>query len=1023
MSRLLKLLASPMLMATLIIAFAVSSAIATFVENDYGTQAAWALVYNSWWFELIMILLTINFLSSIFIRKLYSKEKFAIMLFHIGFVIILFGAGVTRYLGQEGMMHIREGETVNWFTSSDKWLTISVDDEKVLERNVNFTPVSKNRFSKSITHNSQNFKVLLTDYIPNATETIVEHFDGHPIASIVLLHSTGNYPVYIRPGKPLPVSENGIGFSYGENLLDIEFAVSDSGLVAKSLFPTTLKKMSDESTSSISPNSWFVIEPQTIVQSGEIQFVNRGSWKKAKIRMVYNPNTAVKGNDVLAFNIEHQDQVREVFVPVSHVEDNPISETFGDKSLTLKYGPKRVELPFHIRLNQFILDRYPGSDSPSSFTSNVDVIDQQNSKEMPFSIYMNNILNYQGYRFYQSSYDPDELGTYLSVNNDFWGTAITYFGYFILIVGIIWALIAPGSRFRKLLSKPSALAILLLLAIFTLPSYAQNVPSPNPKHAREFGKLMVQDQGGRMKPLSTLSGEVLRKLNRSNSFLGQSPEQIFLSMSAFPDHWQHTPVIHVKNKDLKKILGVRTDLAAFIDFFDHQSGGAYKLSNLVKEAFAVKPSQRTALQKDLIKVDERINVLYMVFSGQMARVFPDATHPNDKWLSLTEASERNAEEDVKIVADLFAQYLISVRDANNSGNWQTAESYLSQIQDYQYGSGSHLMPSRGKVVAEVFSNRMLFFERLIPIYGLTGLVFLVLVFFELFRRSKSLNKVFFVLSSILLVGFLAHTFAIGLRWYIAGRAPLSNGFESMVYVAWAAMLAGFVFAKRSRVVLPATALLSTLTLFVAHLSWMDPEITNLVPVLKSYWLTIHVAIITASYGFFGLSAILGLFNLALFSFKSKSNRELIESQVQNITVINELNLTLGLYLMTIGSFLGAVWANESWGRYWGWDPKETWALITILVYTFILHMRLIPSFKSVFAFNFASLIGIGSVLMTYFGVNYYLSGLHSYAGGDSIPVPSWLLYVVAAVFSLGFFAWYNNKLVEDDLKPKDNQKN
>jgi cytochrome c-type biogenesis protein CcsB len=1018
MSKLFKFLASPMLMAILIIAFAVASAIATFIENDYGTQAAWALVYNSWWFELIMVLLTINFLFSIFIRKLYSREKFAVMLFHIGFVIILIGAGVTRYFGQEGMMHIREGDTVNWFTSTDKWLTIDINNELATKKQVNFTPVSKNRFRRNVEHNSHSFKVVLTDYIPNASETIVEHFDGYPIASIVLLHASGNYPVYIRPGKNLPVSENGIGFSDGKSLLDIEFAVADSGLIAKSLMPTTLRKMSDEHSRSVTENTWFLIEPQVIVQSGDIQFVNRGSWPKAKIRMVYNPNTAVKGNDVLVFNIEHQGLVREMFVPVSQVEDNSIVESFGDLSLSLKYGAKKIVLPFQIRLNQFILERYPGSDSPSSFTSNVDVIDEQNSKKMPFSIYMNNILNYQGYRFYQSSYDPDEKGTYLSVNNDFWGTAVTYFGYFILIIGILWALVAPGSRFRKLLAKPSSTVILLLFVLLASPSFAQNVPSPNPKHAREFGKIMVQDQGGRMKPLSTLSGEVLRKLNRSNSFLGQSPEQIFLSMSAFPDHWQHTPVIRVKNKDLKKILGVRTDLAAFIDFFDHQTGGAYKLGQLVQDAFAIKPSQRTALQKELIKVDEKINVLYMVFSGQMARIFPDANHADDKWLPLTEASERQEDDNVRVIANVFTQYMISVREANNTGKWSVADSYLNQVRDYQYASGSHLMPSKARVRAEVFTNRMLFFERLIPVYGLTGLIFLVLVFIELFRKSKSLNKIFFVLSAILLVGFLAHTFAIGLRWYIAGRAPLSNGFESMVYVAWAAMLAGFVFAKRSRVVLPATALLSTLTLFVAHLSWMDPEITNLVPVLKSYWLTIHVAIITASYGFFGLGAILGLFNLALYSFKSKSNKEMIDTQVQNITVINELNLTLGLYLMTIGSFLGAVWANESWGRYWGWDPKETWALITILVYTFILHMRLIPSFKSVFAFNFASLIGIGSVLMTYFGVNYYLSGLHSYAGGDSIPIPSWLLYVVAAIFSLGFFAWYNNRLVDEELNQK-----
>ncbi|MDD2279738.1 MAG: cytochrome c biogenesis protein CcsA, partial [Bacteroidales bacterium] len=288
---------------------------------------------------------------------------------------------------------------------------------------------------------------------------------------------------------------------------------------------------------------------------------------------------------------------------------------------------------------------------------------------------------------------------------------------------------------------------------------------------------------------------------------------------------------------------------------------------------------------------------------------------------------------------------------------------------------------------------------------------LIIVFIELFYKGNWGKHVFTALAIVLILGFIAQTFAIGLRWYIAGRAPLSNGFESLVYVSWAAMLAGFMFAIRSRVVLPATALLSTLILFVAHLSWMDPEITNLVPVLKSYWLTIHVAVITASYGFFGLGAILGLFNISLYAFQTKKNFANIDRHIKSITVINELNLTLGLYLLTIGSFLGAVWANESWGRYWGWDPKETWALITMLVYAFVLHMRLIPSFKSTFALNFGSLIGIGSVLMTYFGVNYYLSGLHSYAGGDPVPVPRWLFFVVTGLISLSLFAWYNNRMI------------
>ncbi len=1017
MFRVIKFLASPMLMALLIIAFGVSCAIATFVENDFGTSAARALFYNAWWFELIMVFLAINFISSVFTRKLYMKDKLPVLFFHIGFVVIILGAGITRYFGQEGMMHIREGETSKSFTSSEKWLSVKVNDVIVSQKEVYYTPVSRNRFNKSLTINGIKYKIQLTDFIPHAVETVVEHYNGYPIVSLQVIDSKSNRPILIRPEQSLKTEQVSIGF-FGHEKHDIELYLTDSGVVALSYYPLLRRSMLDEEVIEVQANTWFKLERQAFYGTENIQFAYRNHWPNARIKIAYSGNPSIPGLDVLVFNIKYNNESKEVFVPLSEVEDDPIILKTNQIDFSFKYSPVTIVIPFGIKLNRFILERYPGSQSPSSFTSNVIVVDNDDDKNIPYSIYMNNILSYKGYRFYQSSYDPDERGTYLSVNKDFWGTSITYFGYLILIFGIIWSLFAPGTRFRKLITKSASVVLIFWGLILSSSAYSQSHKAPDASHASHFGELAVQDKGGRIKPISTLSGEVLRKLNRSNSFLGQSPEQVFLSMSAFPDQWQHVPVVKIKSKELKAIIGVRSDLVAFVDFFDHQAGSSYKLGRLVQEAFALKPDQRTSLQKDAIKTDEKVNILYMIFSGQMASIFPFPNHPEKRWLSMAEAMDQPDSTEVKVMANHFAEYLQEIRRATQIGNWTEANNSLERILDYQQKYGQQIMPSAGKIRVEVFTNKLLIFERLIPFYGLMGLALLILVFLELFRKSKLGNRLYLVLFSVLLVGFLFHTLAIGMRWYIAGRAPLSNAFETMIYIAWAAMLAGFFFSSRSRVVVPATALLGTLTLFVAHLSWMDPEITNLVPVLKSYWLTIHVAVITASYGFFGLSAILGLFNLGLFSFKNKSNSEMIDKQIENITNINELNLTLGLYLLTIGSFLGAVWANESWGRYWGWDPKETWALITILVYAFILHMRLIPSFKTPFSFNFASLIALGSVLMTYFGVNYYLSGLHSYAGGDSVPIPSWIFFVLAAILSLAFFAWYNNRLVDKDIKNK-----
>jgi cytochrome c-type biogenesis protein CcsB len=289
------------------------------------------------------------------------------------------------------------------------------------------------------------------------------------------------------------------------------------------------------------------------------------------------------------------------------------------------------------------------------------------------------------------------------------------------------------------------------------------------------------------------------------------------------------------------------------------------------------------------------------------------------------------------------------------------------------------------------------------------MVFLIILIIRILTPGLNIKPVTIGVKYLLLMGFLAHTLGLATRWYISGHAPWSNGFESMIYIAWVTMLAGFIFVKKAPFALSATAILSSLTLFVAHLSWMNPEITNLVPVLKSYWLTLHVSIITASYGFLGLGAILGFLNLILYVLKTEKNKISLQEQIVSMSRVVEMALILGLYFLTVGTLLGAVWANESWGRYWGWDPKETWSLITIFIYAFIIHMRQIPGFKSKFALNLFALIGFSSVLMTYFGVNYYLSGLHSYAQGDPVPVPSFVYYSVLTIILLATFAYLNER--------------
>jgi cytochrome c-type biogenesis protein CcsB len=699
----------------------------------------------------------------------------------------------------------------------------------------------------------------------------------------------------------------------------------------------------------------------------------------------------------------------------------PVTTRLGDAEFTLAYGSKNVKIPFSILLRDFQLERYPGSMSPSSFASEVTVLDPANNVEKPYRIFMNNILNYGGFRFFQSSYDKDELGTVLSVNHDFWGTAITYLGYFILAAGLVFNFFSKNSRFRKLakasaeMRKNSAIisvSILMIAGMVSFSASAQENTSFDPlaiaeSHAASFGELLVQDRDGRMKPVNTLSSEILRKIYRKDNILGLNSDQAFLGMISNPSYWQSVPMIKVTDKELKRLIGVDGKYAAFNDFLD-QGMGYYLLSEHVNAALNKKPVERTSFDKDVIKVDERVNIFYMAISGDFLNIFPEPGHPNNKWHNADDPYATFDSTDAGFVANILPVYTSAVLLGMQTGNWQDADANLGYLKVFQEKYGSTVMPPKSKTNLEIFYNKINIFKKLFPFYGLFGFLLIIMLFIQVLSQKINLKWVIRALMGMIVFGFLFHTLGLSIRWYIAGHAPWSNGYETMIYISWGTVLSGIIFSRNSKIALATTAILASVTLMVANLSWLDPEITNLVPVLKSYWLVIHVAIITASYSFLGVGALLGFLNLILITLQNPKNRVKLKSTIEELTNINEMNLIIGVFLVTIGTFLGAVWANESWGRYWGWDPKETWALVTVLVYSFIIHMRLIPGLNGVYGFNFAALIGFSSVLMTYFGVNYYLSGMHSYAAGDPVPIPTFVYYTVATIAFVSVLSYMNH---------------
>jgi cytochrome c-type biogenesis protein CcsB len=714
------------------------------------------------------------------------------------------------------------------------------------------------------------------------------------------------------------------------------------------------------------------------------------------------------GNQMLsAINLEVQcdGTSRDITIRESaDIANVPASLQFNDLKVMIKYGPLAESLPFSLTLNDFILKRYPGSESPSWFESNVQLIDSKRKINETYRIYMNHILKYLGYRFYQSSYDRDEKGTLLSISQDRLGTSVTYAGYILLALGILLNLFNRKSRFRMLLRKPSvttlSVVLIAVLCSFSLSSFGQDSPTGpgnelpviSKDHAQVFGRMLIQDNGGRIIPLNTLSSEVLRKVSRKESYKGQNPDQVLLGMFVYPVIWQHEPIIRVSNPRIREILGIDSDRASFIDFFSRENNFSYILKPYIDEAYRKRPADRKKFDNDVIRTDERLNICYMVLTQEVLKVFPCPDDSSHKWYSPVTIPGVISPDDSVFTNHVMNFYFEEAGRSMQSGDWKTPEEILRTIHQFQVKNDSSNMPSDLRVKTEIFYNQFNIFNRLTRLYMLIGFLFLLIQFIHFFFPGFSIKYYTKAAFVIILLGFALHTSGLALRWYISGHAPLSNGYEALSFIAWATILAGLIFSYKSSVTISTTLILSGLILQIAHLSWMDPQITNLVPVLKSYWLVIHVSIVTASYGFLGMGALLAVMNLILMSSETKKNEERFDNQINQITQIIELTLISGLYLMAAGSFLGGVWANESWGRYWGWDPKETWALVTVIVYAFIVHMRIVPGLEGRLLFNIMSLLGFSSVIMTYFGVNYYLSGLHSYASGEALPLPRVIIY-------------------------------
>jgi len=1013
MRKILGYLLSMEMAGILIIFSAFSIGFATFIENDFGTIAAKALVYNALWFEIIIGIVFVNLAYNSIKIKPWQSKQWSVFLFHIAFLVIIIGAALTRFVGYEGMMGIREGETSNSFLSESTYIIIENENgEQLAKKKVLFSSVSNDEVTLDFDIDGEEYELNTYDFVSNAVEFIDTENGGEPIIEL-MLKKNGKFQTYsLTEGQLL--SLEGYNFGFQDSDADIQVSVKGTDLYFQSNDTVNFFDMMTGIRENLNPDSLYLVKLQKLYTIGDLSWVFSQLYPQGKLAV----SSSSKGNTGLNgihFNITNRNGEE---VLSSHVLGasgylNPQNFQLNGHQIKISYGSEMIKLPFAIKLRDFQLERYPASNSPSSYASEVTLIDKEMGIEKDYRIFMNNVLDHRGYRFFQSSYDTDELGTVLSVNHDYLGMVITYIGYALMFIAMFFALFAKNSRFKTLMRKSTAAGV-VLLGLILLPNLTnaqsdrcivEKIPQ---EQINQLSQLLVQGHSNRFQPFNSISSQVVRKFSRKTFYNGLNTDQILLGMMMNPDYWMQQEMIKVSNDELKKLIGNDSPRARFSDFFN-QNGRGYKLSKYVNQAYQKKPAQRGTFDKDVIKVDERVNVFYMAIRKDFMKIFPVPGKPNKSWETPNGPFTDFKGQDSAFVTSVFDYYLQSLRAGIESGNYEDANLMLNGINQFQEKYSPTQLADIDKMNLEITYNKINIFDRLFATYGLFGFVMLVFLFARVLMPKYQFKWSVNILAILILLSFIGHTLGLIARWYISGHAPWSNGYEATVFIGWAVVLAGLIFYKNSPISLAATSVLASLIMYVAHLSWMNPEITNLVPVLKSYWLTIHVAIITASYGFLAMGAVMGFLNQIFMIFQTKSNSERIVNTVKEITRINEMTLIVGLYMLTIGTFLGGIWANESWGRYWGWDPKETWAMVSVLVYAFILHIKYIPGLKGIFVFNLLSVIGYASILMTFFGVNFYLSGLHSYASGDPMPVPNFVYYTIIVIFVISTWAYYKYK--------------
>ena len=635
------------------------------------------------------------------------------------------------------------------------------------------------------------------------------------------------------------------------------------------------------------------------------------------------------------------------------------------------------QLPFSITLNQFEIIYYKGTLAPMDFISHISVADKDCHRQIQGKVSMNHIFSYQHYRFYQSGYSEDNEGSVFSVSHDPYGIGITYAGYTLLLLSTVFFFFSPQSRFRQLLKSPllhRSLTVILLLFAFSLNSNFLKANSTSPKVlprevAEHFGDLYIL-YNNRICPLQTFARDFTVKLYGSSSYKGLTPEEVLTGWLFYYDSWKNEPIIRIKSNEASKILEIEGNYARLKDYIS--TINEYKLEKMMNH---IRSGEQVTDKRGIEEADEKFNIINLVCTGAMMKIFPcrNIAGKTLEWYSQSDQLPQDMDNDKLVFIRKSMSY---VNEMIVMKKYNDACLLLEKIMNFQQIVGGGLLPADNKFKAEKIYNQFDYSKSVAMACICIGLICFIYYCHCMASQKRTSRKAIIILNILLWIVFTYLSAAICLRGYVSNHLPLSNGFETMQFMAWCTLLLTFLLQRKFAMLLPFGFLLCGLTLMVSMLGESNPQITQLMPVLQSPLLSIHVVVIMIAYSLLAFIMLNGVTAVILH----QSQKECKE-QIERLQIISQIILYPAIFLLAIGIFIGAVWANVSWGRYWGWDPKEVWALITMLVYALALHPRSLPWFHRTMFFHVFCITAFITVLITYFGVNFLLGGMHSYANG------------------------------------------